>query len=134
MKRILLFLIALTSVIFAEGLITYTSYDKALKVAKEEHKLILFASTNESCPVCQYMKDIVLERPFIIDYLNANYAVVIKDVEKDAIPKQFRTLSVPTFFFIDPTTEQEVRKPKVGGAMPEKFLSELKTARERGSQ
>ena len=82
----------------------------------------------EGCPVCDYMKDIVFEREQAIDYLNQNYAVVIRDAETQVYPKQFHTRDMPTFYFINPTNEKEIRKPKVGGSTPEKFLSVIKIA------
>ncbi|MCH9814230.1 MAG: DUF255 domain-containing protein [Epsilonproteobacteria bacterium] len=130
MKKALLCLVLISTFLTANTLKTNHNYKEALTLAKEENKLILFMASIESCPVCDYMKDIVLEREQIISYLNQNYIVVIKDIEKEHYPIRFVTIDVPTFSFIDPHTHKEVHTKKIGGAKPEKFLEILTLAKE----
>lgn len=130
MKKIALFIALFSTLLAANELQTLKSYDTALINAKEQNKLVLFMTSIKNCPVCDYMKDIVLEREQIITYLNENYVVVIKDIEKESYPTRFVTIDVPTFSFIDPITAKEVLAKKVGGAKPEKFLEILTLARE----
>jgi len=115
----------LTSSIFANELKTVATYQKALQIAKDENKFILFMTSIKGCPVCDYMKDIVFEREKVIDLLDKNYVVVIKDAETEIYPQRFHTRDMPTFYFIDPKDEKEIRAPKVGGSTPEKFLTLL---------
>lgn len=128
MKKVVLFLTLLSSLLIGEKLKTIDTYKNALAIAKDENKTVLFMTSIEGCPVCDYMKDIVFDREAVIEYLNQNYVVVIKDAEKQSYPKQFHTRDMPTFYFIDPNTEKEIRKPKIGGSTPEKFLSLIKIA------
>ena len=123
--KIFLLLILLTPFIFANGLKTVDTYQEALKIAKQENKIILFMTSIEGCPVCDYMKDIVFEKEEVINFLDKNYVVVIKDAETQIYPQKFYTRDMPTFYFIDPTDEKEIRAPKVGGSTPEKFLTVL---------
>jgi len=123
-KKFLL-LILLTPLLFANELKTIDTYQEALKIAKDENKIVLFMTSIEGCPVCDYMKDIVFEREEVIDFLDKNYVVVIKDAETEIYPQKFYTRDMPTFYFIDPTDEKELRSPKIGGSTPEKFLEVL---------
>jgi thioredoxin-related protein len=127
-KKFLLLWIVLFSVAMANELKTVYSYQNALYKAKKDNKLVLVMMSYKGCPVCDYMKDIVFERPAVLDYLNEHYYVVIKDIERDHYPQRFASIDSPTFFFIDPKTEKEVIEKKVGGFRPDKFLSILKTA------
>jgi len=128
MKKITLTLALLSTLIIAGKLTTIDTYKKALNVAKDTNKTILFMTSIEGCPVCDYMKDVVFEKKKVIDYLKENYVVVIRDAETEVYPKRFYTRDMPTFYFVNPTSEKEIRKPKVGGSTPEKFLSVIKKA------
>lgn len=126
MKKILLILAFLSTLIIGGELKTVDTYKKAIDVAKDENKTILFMTSIEGCPVCDYMKDVVFEREQVINYLDMNYVVVIRDVETQVYPKRFHTRDMPTFYFVNPENEKEIRAPKVGGSTPEKFLSVIK--------
>ncbi len=128
MKKIVLLIAVLLSFAVANQLSTVYSYQNAVYKAKKANKLVLVMMSYKGCPVCDYMKDIVFERPNVLDYLNKHYFVVIKDIEKGHYPQRFATIDSPTFFFIDPETEKERIEKKVGGFKPEIFLSFLKEA------
>ena len=130
MKKIALVLIFLSTILSASyqigGVNVVYSYQNALHVAKKENKIVLFMLAIEGCPVCGYMKDVVFQRENIQNYLNEHYVMVVKDAEKQNYPDRFYTSDMPTFYFIDPKTEKEVRPPKSGGSTPEKFISVLR--------
>ncbi len=128
MKKIILLLFILFSIVPANELKTIYSYQNAIYKAHKEDKLVLVMMTLKGCPVCDYMKDIVFERKPILEYLNKNYYVVIKDIERDRYPQRFSAIDSPTFFFIDPETREEVIEKKVGGFKPDAFLDLLKEA------
>lgn len=128
MKKILLILVLLNTLIIGGELKTVETYKKALDIAKDANKTILFMTSIESCPVCNYMKDVVFEKEKVINYLNQNYIMVIRDAEKETYPKRFYTRDMPTFYFINPKSEKEIRAPKAGGSTPEKFLSVIQKA------
>ena len=130
MKKILLFLIITTLSLFALGEEIHnfkyeTSYYTAMKKAKEQNKALLIMMEKHGCPNCAYMKDIVFERENILNYVNENYIVVLLDVNRRNYPKRFISMRAPTFYFLDPTTDKELRAHKVGGSRPWKFLEEL---------
>jgi len=128
MKKATLMLTLLSTLLLSGELKTVDTYKKALSIAKDTNKIILFMTSIEGCPVCSYMKDIVFKKEKVIDYLNQHYIVVIRDAETQVYPNKFYTRNMPTFYFIDPTDEKEIRKPKIGGSTPEKFLSIIKKA------
>lgn len=128
MKKTIGLLMLMFTLLGANELKTVYSYQNAVYKAKKEHKLVMVMMSLHSCPVCAYMKDIVLERPAVLQYLNNHFFVVIKDIEHDHYPSRFATIDSPTFFFIDPETQKEVIEKKVGGFRPEEFLEILKEA------
>jgi thioredoxin-related protein len=127
-KKALLLLMSLTLFLFANGLKTVHSYQNALHKAAREHKLVMVMMSYSGCPLCDYMKDIVLERPKVQEYLNEHFYVVIKDLQKDRYPQRFSVIDTPTFFFIDPRTRKDIIRKKSGGFRPDDFLALLHKA------
>ncbi len=127
-KIVLIFTFFITSLLYSNELQTVYSYQNALYKAKQENKLVMVMMSYHGCPVCDYMKDIVFERPNVLDYLNKHFLVVIKDIEKDYYPQRFSAIDSPTFFFIDPMTLHDLIPKKTGGFRPEQFLSILHEA------
>jgi len=128
MKKALFLIFVLSAFAVANQLTTVYSYQNAVYKAKKENKLVLVMMSYRGCPVCDYMKDIVFERPAVLEYLNQHYFVVIKDIERGHYPQRFSAVDSPTFFFVDPKTGKEPVEKKVGGFKPETFLSILKEA------
>jgi len=131
MKKILLVIMITSLSLFALGEEIHDfkyekTYTSALKKAKEENKVLLIMMEKYGCPNCAYMKDIVFERPQILDYLNENYVTAILNVDRRNYPKRFLSPRAPTFFFLDSRDEKELRERKVGGSRPWKFIQELK--------
>jgi len=127
-KILLLIMIASLSLFASEEIHNFkyeTNYKKALKKAQKEDKLLIVMMSLSTCPVCSYMKDIVFERQEVLNYLKQNYVMVINDIDWDDYAPRFKTTHVPTFFFIDPDTEEELREKKVGGSKPKDFIQEL---------
>ena len=110
-----------------------TDYTYALQKAKKEDKVLLLMMTIRGCPNCAYMKDIVFERENILNYINEKYVVALFDIEHDKrrYPKRFKVLHGPTFIWIDPHTNKEMREKKVGGSRPWKFIQELSAMRDQ---
>ncbi len=130
MKKIVLLIMISTLSLFALGEEIHdfkyeTSYYQALKKAKQQHKILLVMIAKKGCPACAYMKDIVFERPQILDYLNRHYVVAILDIYKRNYPKQFISHRAPTFFFLDPFTTKELYPSKTGSSRPAHFIQEL---------
>ncbi|HIP47011.1 MAG TPA: thioredoxin family protein [Campylobacterales bacterium] len=129
MKKILLFIMIVSLSLFASEEIHNFKYEsdfnKAVLKAKSEKKLVVVMMSLSTCPVCDYMKDIVFEREQVLSYLNENYVMVIYDIDWGEFPERFETKHAPTFYFIDPLTKKEIYDKKTGGAQPEKFIQDL---------
>ncbi|HHD84372.1 MAG TPA: DUF255 domain-containing protein [Campylobacteraceae bacterium] len=121
-------LLLFTICMHADALKTVSSYKNAIHKAEKEHKLVLVMMSFSGCPLCDYMKDIVMERPRVLDYLNKHFFVVTRDLLKDRYPQRFSVIDTPTFFFIDPKTKKEVIPKRSGGFRPDAFLALLHEA------
>ncbi len=136
MKKIVLILMMSFVSLFALGEEIHNfhyerSYYTALKKAKEQDKVLLIMIEKHGCPNCAYMKDIVFEREKVLNYLNNNFVTLILDIHGRYYPKRFISNRAPTFFFINPKDESELREKKVGGSRPWKFLEELTEVRNK---
>jgi thioredoxin-related protein len=130
MKKILMVMVIGVVSLFALGQevhnFTYErSYYTALNKAKDQNKILMVMVAKKGCPTCAYMKDIVFEREKVLNYLNNNFVTLILDIKGRYYPKRFISHRAPTFFFINPKDESEIREKKVGGSRPWKFLEEL---------
>jgi len=136
MKKVLLLLMVFSLSLFALGEEIHNfkyekSYYTALKKAKEQNKILLIMMEKHGCPNCAYMKDIVFEREKVLNYLNDNFVTLILDIDGRYYPKRYISHRAPTFFFIDPKDESEIREKKVGGSRPWKFLEELQEVKKK---
>jgi len=136
MKKVLLLLMVFSLSLFALGEEIHNfkyekSYYTALKKAKEQNKILLIMMEKHGCPNCAYMKDIVFEREKVLNYLNDNFVTLILDIDGRYYPKRYISHRAPTFFFINPKDESEIREKKVGGSRPWKFLEELQEVKKK---
>jgi len=84
----------------AKQKIDYVSFEKALKQAKKENKIILIKATAPHCRYCKKMEEKVLSNKKIIDLLNKEFIIVSVDVSKEVLPLDLRVSMTPSFFFI----------------------------------
>jgi hypothetical protein len=130
MKKVILLILVAAVSLFALGQEIHDfkyerSYYTALKKAKEQDKVLLIMIEKNGCPNCAYMKNIVFEREKILNYLNENYITLLLDIHGNYYPKRYISDRAPTFYFIDPKDESELREKKIGGSRPWKFIEEL---------
>ncbi len=93
--------------------------------AKEENKIVMLFLTQEGCPACEYMKDVVFEDARVAEFLKANFVGVEIDVYKDTLPKGIRAFGTPTFYFFD-SDGQRIGRQLIGGMESGEFYSRLK--------
>lgn len=134
MKKILLFIIFTTSFLFALGEEIHdfkyeTNYNIAHTKALKEDKILLIMMEKHGCPNCAYMKDIVFERENILNYINEHYIVLLLNVDRRNYPTRFISSRAPTFYFINPKTDNALREHKIGGSRPWKFIEELQAVK-----
>ncbi|NWF65997.1 MAG: thioredoxin family protein [Campylobacterales bacterium] len=125
MKKLFFGLLFLSLTLFASELKFYNSMDTSLIDAKKSEKNILLFLTQEGCPACEYMKDVVLEDEVVKNYLLNNFLVVEYDINKDGTPKGFKAYGTPTIYFLD-SDKKEIAKKVVGARQKSDFLEILK--------
>jgi thioredoxin-related protein len=123
MKKIL---ISILLSIYAFGLEYSNDFRETLIMAQKENKRVLLMYTQQGCPACEYMKNIVFENQEVEDYLNAYYKVAVVDVYRDGMIKGYRAFGTPNLFFLDSKGNELVRKV-VGGMSVDDFLQKLRS-------
>lgn len=96
----------------------------AIQKAKNQNKEVMMVYSAVWCPECEYMKEVVLKDKEIVNYVQKRYIVLFLDIQKDELPKQYKYIGIPTFFFIDKNKEE--KNQIIGGDKASKFLKKLK--------
>ena len=122
MKKILLSLALLVSVAFAN--VSYTDIFDAYDKAEQEHKTVMVMLSQEGCPGCEYMENIVFNNADIAKTLTNDFIVVHVDVYKDGIPDGLEFFATPTFYFLD--ADENILKRLNGGQNAKDFSDTLK--------
>lgn len=79
--------------------VNFVSFEKALKKAKAEGKIILIKAEAPRCRYCKKMNR-VCKTDEITRILNKGFVVVSIDVSKESLPMDLRVSMTPTFFFV----------------------------------
>lgn len=111
---------------FVEKKLKLVAYEKALKIAKNENKIIIIKLTREHCHFCKKMDREVFSDKDIVESLNKNFIVVEVDIGKETPPLGLKMGMTPTFIFV---SEDEKIMAKIPGAWTKQdFLEILKEA------
>ena len=113
-----------------EALGYYSDYDKAITVAKKEHKVVMLVVVTSYCPWCRKFERKTLASTKVASMVKSMYIPVIVDRNKDAehFPKRFQTPRIPTVFFIDPSDGKEYWE-SIGYLNKKEFAEALKDAK-----
>jgi len=129
---ILMFTLGLSAQIdeFAQKVNYSRDYAKALKIAKEQNKLIMFVAVENHCPWCKKFERKTLSSKQIKVRVSNEFVPLIIDKvsDKEKYPKEFHAQVVPTVFFINPNTQKSVYKT-IGYMKPSDFSDELNSAK-----
>ncbi|RUM72104.1 MAG: hypothetical protein DSZ08_01730 [Sulfurovum sp.] len=108
--------------------VEYVSFERALKQAKKENKIMIIQATAPHCRYCAKMEKEVLKDKKIVDLLKKEFVVVSVDLSKEVLPMDLRVRMTPTFFFIFVNDKNEkVKIKRIPGAWSkEDFLDILK--------
>ena len=98
---------------FANEMNYDTSYDVALKKAKEKKKDIMFVMVANFCPWCQKLEKLVLSKDKYNKPIHAKYIPLILNREEGKFPKKFETPFIPTVYFVDYKTG-DIKKKVIG--------------------
>ncbi|EQB35408.1 hypothetical protein M947_08995 [Sulfurimonas hongkongensis] len=130
---ILMFTLGLSAQIdeFAQEVKYLRDYTKALQVAKEQNKLLMFVAVGDYCPWCKKFERKTLSSKEIKARVSNEFVPLIIDRVKDkgAYPREFYAKVVPTVFFIDPNTQKIVFE-SMGYMKPSDFSGDLDSAKE----
>ena len=99
-----------------------SKYQKALSLAKESSKIVMFKLTSEDCHFCKKMDREVLENKEVESFLNKNFVLLNIDVKKEKIPLDLEYKVTPTFIFI---ASNEKLIYKIQGSWNKKDFIEL---------
>jgi len=129
MYKILLLLTLLFSHLYSNNISWYSSYDKALQVAKKEKKnMIIFIASSQDKKSNRVLRKFFLNQPFI-KQLNENFISVLVNVKyKTSYPIElFYTTKFPSIFFASYKDESFLTHPIYGFEGKEDFIKFLKS-------
>jgi thioredoxin-related protein len=101
----------------------YTNFDKALKQAAKEKKLIMIKATSAHCRFCKKMDREVFAEKEVLEKLQRDFILVEIDIYQAELPLGLKAKVTPTYFFLSP--EAEVLKSVPGSFDKEDFLEIL---------
>jgi len=122
--RYLILIIFFGILLVASELRIEHDFSTAIQKAKSQDKEVMMIYSAVWCPECEYMKEVVLKDKEVVNYVQKRYIVLILDIQKDKLPKEYNYIGIPTFFFIDKNRKE--KNKIIGGDKATKFLKKLK--------
>jgi len=101
MKQLFLILLLLTSLAAYETDSWLHDYNKALQLAKKEHKGIYLFVGADRCKFCKMFKEKTLSKQAVMKRLNEEYIPLYLSRDQHKIPKKFEQFGVPRHYFLD---------------------------------
>jgi thioredoxin-related protein len=106
-----------------------TSFDNALKIAKEEHKIILVELVATDCPFCDKMETEVLSKERVQEAIKKDFVLAKVNIDYDEIPLGLTQQMTPMFVFA--TADENVEDIRLGFIEEENFLRLLEEERQK---
>lgn len=104
-----------------------STLEEAYGLSKKHHVPILYMITQEGCVGCEYMEDVVFDNDDVLDYMEKNFVLLIKD-RKLKREERFKVFATPTTYFINP--DKSLQGRAIVGPKPLKgFIEFLATKR-----
>lgn len=110
---------------FAKEMGYETSYEEAVKKAKQTKKNIMFVVVANYCPWCRKFEQRVLLKDDVNKIIQKNYIPLILNKEKDIFPKKLKKSFSPIVYFLDYKT-LEPYETVIGYNKKDEFLYFLK--------
>ncbi len=126
MKKVFVAILLLATSLFAE-IGWYTSYESALKRAKELDRPMLVLLVSEECRWCRKLENVTLKNPDVENFVNGRFVPLLLHRGEGEYPSFIRSRYVPTTFYITPE-EKMLIKPVEGYWDPYDYMSDLKLA------
>jgi len=108
---------------------TFSSFDNALKVAKEEHKIILLELVSTDCLFCEKMEKEVLSKESVKEAINKDFVLAKVNIDFEKIPLGLSQQMTPMFVFA--TADENVEDIRLGFIEEENFLTLLSEERKK---
>ncbi|HIC44794.1 MAG TPA: thioredoxin family protein [Sulfurimonas sp.] len=95
---------------FASELSYERDYPNALKMAKEQDKVLMLVLVGDYCPWCKKFERKTLKSKEVRTEVAKNFIPVVLDKYKDKgkYPKEFYASVIPAVYFIDPKTQKSI--------------------------
>jgi thioredoxin-related protein len=98
----------------------FATYDEALKIAKEENKIILLDVVASNCTFCKKMEEEVLSKDNVQEAIKKDFVLAHVNEDREPLPLGLSPQMTPTFVFISNT--ETVEDMRFGFIDEEKFL------------
>ena len=85
-----------------------SNYQRALKQAQKEQKMLMLFITQEYCPWCKKLAYKILTDESIRSIIKKKFIPVILNKDKGPIPLKYQTPVAPTLFFINAQEDEEI--------------------------
>jgi thioredoxin-related protein len=121
-KLFFLFIFATTSS-YALQITQDSSFQNIYKDTQNNDKLVLMFYSAKTCPQCTYMKQKVFKSGEVKKFMDNNFIILEKDINKDDLPTGFEYFGIPTMFFINKEGKQIAKI--VGSSRTKPFLEKL---------
>ena len=101
----------------------FVTYDEALKIAKEENKIILLDIVADKCPFCKKMEEQVLSQDIVQETIKRDFVLAHVNEDREPLPLGLSPQMTPSFVFI--TKTESVEDMRFGFIPQDKFLELL---------
>lgn len=125
MKKIFILILLSIITLFANDLDWSKSFFSAKKEALIENKMIFVMFTQEDCPACDYMKDVVFENEELAEYMQTNFILVEVNMHDKKELSHLKVYGTPTTYIFTKEAKQ-IGRQIVGSASAKIFLKTLK--------
>ncbi len=107
--------------------VEYKGFEKALKQAKKEHKIIMLKVMTKDCHFCRKMEREVMIDDEVLNAIAKDFIPVAIDISTTQLPLGLKTELTPSFIFIDENAKVLINLPGAWGIMD--FLDILREAK-----
>jgi thioredoxin-related protein len=107
--------------------VEYKGFEKALKQAKKEHKIIMLKVMTKDCHFCRKMEREVMIDDEVVNAIEKDFIPVAIDISRTQLPLGLKTELTPSFIFIDENAKVLINLPGAWGKMD--FLDILREAK-----
>jgi len=123
MIKIFFLFILMVSSICAMQITQDLSFQNVYKNNQNNKKLVLMLYSAKTCPQCAYMKQKVFKDIEVKKFMDKQFVILEKDVNKDDLPQGFDYFGIPTMFFINKEGNQVGKI--IGSSRSKPFLQQI---------